>query len=86
VGVAAACNGSLARNAEAPVISVKERDFRIVAPKHVPAGDVVFRVENNGPEAHELIVVRADRALPLRTDGITADEERLQTHSPARAS
>jgi uncharacterized cupredoxin-like copper-binding protein len=82
VGVAAACSGSVARHAGAPVVSVTERDFKIVAPKHVPAGDVVFRIHNKGPDAHELIVVRADRALPLRADGITADEELLEPRIP----
>ena len=36
-----------------------ERDFAIVAPKTLPAGNVVFRVRNKGPVAHELLIVRA---------------------------
>jgi uncharacterized cupredoxin-like copper-binding protein len=61
------------------VIAVTERDFAIVAPKQLPAGNVVFRVANTGPVAHELLVVRApaDGALPMRTDGLTVDEDRL---------
>ena len=61
------------------VIAVTERDFAIVAPKVLPAGNVVFRVANKGPVAHELLVVRdtADDALPMRTDGLTVDEDRL---------
>jgi uncharacterized cupredoxin-like copper-binding protein len=44
----------------------------------VPAGNVSFRVLNQGPTTHELIVVRTDRApdkLPLQDDGLTVDEE-----------
>ena len=44
----------------------------------VPAGTVRFRVRNEGPTTHELIVVRTDRApddLPLQSDGLTVDEE-----------
>ena len=44
----------------------------------VPAGTVRFRVRNEGPTTHELIVVRTDRApddLPLQSDGLTVDED-----------
>jgi uncharacterized cupredoxin-like copper-binding protein len=44
----------------------------------VPAGTVSFRILNQGPTSHELIVVRTDRApdkLPLQGDGLTVDEE-----------
>jgi uncharacterized cupredoxin-like copper-binding protein len=44
----------------------------------VPAGTVSFRVRNQGPTSHELIVVRTNLApdkLPLQDDGLTVDEE-----------
>jgi uncharacterized cupredoxin-like copper-binding protein len=44
----------------------------------VPAGTVSFRIRNQGPTTHEVIVVRTDRApgkLPLQSDGLTVDEE-----------
>jgi uncharacterized cupredoxin-like copper-binding protein len=44
----------------------------------VPAGTVSFRIRNQGPTSHELIVVRTDRPpgkLPLQPDGLTVDEE-----------
>ena len=44
----------------------------------VPAGTVSFRIVNEGPTTHEVIVVRTDRApdkLPLQRDGLTVDEE-----------
>jgi plastocyanin len=64
------------------VVTVKERDFKIAAStQRVAAGDVVFRVTNRGPDAHELIVIRAPGQLPLRSDGITVDEERLEAQT-----
>ncbi|HEU4899241.1 MAG TPA: sulfocyanin-like copper-binding protein [Actinomycetota bacterium] len=44
----------------------------------VPAGTVSFRIRNEGPTTHELIVVRTNHAsekLPLQRDGLTVDEE-----------
>jgi uncharacterized cupredoxin-like copper-binding protein len=44
----------------------------------VPAGTVSFRILNQGPTTHEMIVVRTDRPpdkLPLQGDGLTVDEE-----------
>jgi uncharacterized cupredoxin-like copper-binding protein len=61
------------------VISVVERDFGVVAPKYLAAGDAVLRVQNRGPDAHELIVVRLDRkSLPMRDDGMTVSEEAVE--------
>jgi hypothetical protein len=65
--------------AQVAVLRVTERDFRISAPRHVRSGDLLLSVRNRGPDAHELIVVR-DRSsrLPLRRDGSTVSEERLE--------
>jgi uncharacterized cupredoxin-like copper-binding protein len=61
------------------MVRIAERDFRISAPKHLASGDVVLSVRNNGPDAHELIVVRTRGArLPLRADGSTVSEEKLE--------
>lgn len=61
------------------VVNVSERDFRIVvSTTHVSPGRVVFRVANHGPDAHELILIRERAQLPLRSDGITVDEEGLE--------
>jgi len=78
--VATGCGGHDGGAAErTPIIQVTERDFRITAPKHAPAGTVTFKVRNRGPVAHELIVVRQGRqALPLRRDDVTVDEEALE--------
>jgi uncharacterized cupredoxin-like copper-binding protein len=60
------------------VLSVFERDFHVAAPTTVSAGDVELLAHNEGPDEHELIVVRTDQAtLPLRADGITVDEDTL---------
>jgi len=60
------------------VVPVVERDFQIKAPGRVAAGIVTLAVHNDGPDQHELIVVRlSGKPLPLRGDGITIDEERL---------
>jgi uncharacterized cupredoxin-like copper-binding protein len=80
---AAGCGSSNRVDAAAQVVSVNERDFAITAsPKVVEAGDVVFRADNHGPDAHELIVARAPGSsgirLPFRTDGLTVSEETLK--------
>ena len=59
-------------------VRVTLKDFRIVAPAHIRAGTVDLVVRNRGPESHELIVVRATRPLPMRTDGVTADEDAFE--------
>jgi len=65
------------------VVSVGESDFHIAAPTQIKAGNVVLRVSNQGPDRHELIVVRTDgKALPLRGDGLTVDEEAVEKREP----
>lgn len=64
-----------AASAGSPAVKVTERDFQITAPKRVRAGDVNLSVTNNGPDTHELIVVRSNgKPLPLRSDGLTVNE------------
>jgi uncharacterized cupredoxin-like copper-binding protein len=61
-------------------VQVTERDFHVTAPTQLPAGRVRLTVRNGGPDAHELIVARVGGGapLPLRRDGLTVDEERIQ--------
>jgi uncharacterized cupredoxin-like copper-binding protein len=76
---AVGCAGPSGSAAGASVIAVTERDFAISAPKYLAAGDVVLRVQNRGPDGHELIVVRLDRgSLPMRSDGMTVSEEAVE--------
>ena len=72
--------GSGGSEADAHVtrLRITERDFRISAPKHVRSGDLLLSVRNRGPDAHELIVVREGSRLPLRRDGSTVSEEKLE--------
>jgi uncharacterized cupredoxin-like copper-binding protein len=75
---AAAAAGSPRARARPAVVAVTVRDFRIGAPRALPAGRVTLRVHNRGPDDHELLVVRHRRgALPLRGDGLTVDEDRI---------
>jgi uncharacterized cupredoxin-like copper-binding protein len=67
-----------ASNRGPTTLRVVERDFSIKAPKRVHAGDVELVVHNKGPASHELIVVRDRGGLPLRSDGLTVDEEALE--------
>ena len=70
-------------------VSVLLDDFRVRSDRAVvPAGPVRFRLANNGPSTHELIVVRTDRAadrLPLQHDGLTVEEEGSGVHHVGEA-
>jgi uncharacterized cupredoxin-like copper-binding protein len=57
---------------------IVERDFRIKAPKQLPAGDVRLTLHNRGPAHHELALIRGAAPLPLRADGLTVDEDALK--------
>jgi uncharacterized cupredoxin-like copper-binding protein len=62
----------------AKAVQVTVRDFRISAPKHLKAGTVQLSVHNKGPDAHELILIRANGPLPMRSDGTTVDEDAVE--------
>jgi hypothetical protein len=75
--------GSAERDTRAQSAVVVEKDFTIKAPARLSAGEVDLLVHNRGPDEHELIVARVGaRGLPLRTDGLTLDEEALQSNEP----
>jgi uncharacterized cupredoxin-like copper-binding protein len=79
VVAAAACGGGNRTAQGEQIARVTEKDFAITAPKRLRAGEIRLVAENEGPDTHELIVVRDDgRLLPLRTDGLTVDEETLE--------
>jgi uncharacterized cupredoxin-like copper-binding protein len=65
-------------------VSVTERDFHIgLSTATVQAGAVRLRIRNAGPDDHELIVAPdRSRALPLRSDGFTVDEEAIRSFEP----
>jgi uncharacterized cupredoxin-like copper-binding protein len=76
VGLLASGCGSGSHRA-LPVLSITERDFRITVTPTVPAGVVPVTLHNEGPVSHELLIIRAHGALPLRADGFTIDEDAL---------
>ena len=61
------------------LVQISEKDFRIVVePGRIATGDVEVVVRNQGPDTHELIMVRSGGSqLSLRRDGLTVDEEAL---------
>jgi uncharacterized cupredoxin-like copper-binding protein len=78
---AAGCGSQPVRHAHAgAVVRVTERDFKITAPATVRAGHVQLLVANEGPDDHELAVVRAPIVgeLPMRRDGLTIDEDAIE--------
>jgi FtsP/CotA-like multicopper oxidase with cupredoxin domain len=82
VVTASACaDGRRASPSAGHRLVIRERDFRITAPSHVRAGRVLVQVTNEGPDDHELLIVRWSAGpvgLPLRPDGITINEEALR--------
>jgi uncharacterized cupredoxin-like copper-binding protein len=74
--LSACSSGSAHKAAGAATVRVQERDFRIaVSPARVRAGVVHILVRNQGPDTHELLIVRSSgRELPLRSDGLTINE------------
>ena len=73
------CGGNSTSPAGVRVVRIGERDFHITAPRHLPPGRVRLEVANNGPDLHELIVVREPSTpLPMRADGVTVDEDALE--------
>ena len=74
------CGGS--GDAATAVLRVSESDFAIKAPKTLASGDYRLEVGNRGPNTHELLLVRSNgRGLPLRTDGITVDEDAVESQT-----
>lgn len=64
-------------------IPVVEHDFHIEAPSRLAAGTYTFEVENDGATDHELIIAPSpDGRLPLRADGLTVDEEAIESEEP----
>jgi len=86
--VLSACSSrsSTARD-DGVLVRVTARDFHIkVSPARVPAGDVRLVIRNKGPDTHEVYIVRAGRhGLPLRSDGLTVDEEKLEPFTVGEA-
>jgi len=79
IGLSACSSSPRASDHGATVVRVTVRDFHIkVSPKHIPAGPARLVVVNKGPDTHEILVARTGSALPLRSDGLTVDEDKLE--------
>jgi uncharacterized cupredoxin-like copper-binding protein len=80
LALAGCASGSRNGASRGPTVRIKERDFRIiVSPARVHAGAVRLVVNNEGPDTHELLIVRSSgQGLPLRSDGLTIDEEAVE--------
>jgi uncharacterized cupredoxin-like copper-binding protein len=78
--VAAGCVGqSSSAVMQGSVVHVSERDFHIgLKPAVIKAGVVTLVDHNQGPDTHELIIVRAAGHLPFRSDDITVNEDALK--------
>jgi uncharacterized cupredoxin-like copper-binding protein len=74
-------SGSSHEAASDATVRVVERDFRItLSPSRVRAGTVRLLVRNQGPDTHELLVVHSPSGLlPLRSDGLTINEAKLDS-------
>jgi uncharacterized cupredoxin-like copper-binding protein len=83
-GVALSGCGSTRASASTPrTAAIVERDFHIQAPTTLHSGTVTLRVHNEGPDQHELIIVPGTKSsLPLRKDGLTVDEETVESSEP----
>src|SRR4051812_37285113 len=58
-------------------------DFKINAPASINPGRLRWQLHNLGPDSHELLIVPLQGArLPLRSDGLTVDEDALQRLHP----
>ena len=78
--VLAAC-GPAEPASSGPVFDVTIRDFKVrPSSPTAPAGVVTLSVSNIGPTTHEFVVVRTDLPddeLPIGSDGLSVDEDRL---------
>jgi hypothetical protein len=74
------CGASHANPRPGRTSVVTERDFHIEAPARLASGAYTFAVSNHGVTDHELIVASTPNgSLPLRPDGLTIDEEAIES-------
>jgi uncharacterized cupredoxin-like copper-binding protein len=79
----AACGGSHTSARAGKTFTVAEHDFHIEAPTRLESGTYTIHVANDGATDHELIIAPTKNgSLPLRPDGLTIDEESLESSEP----
>ncbi len=80
----AGCGESKAHASASRTVAVTEHDFRVEAPASLPGGgSYTFIVTNDGATHHEMIIAPTKTgSLPLRSDGLTVDEEAIEASEP----
>jgi uncharacterized cupredoxin-like copper-binding protein len=79
----AGCGESRASARAGRTIDVTEHDFHIEAPTRLAAGLYSIHIANDGATDHELIIAPTQNgSLPLRPDGLTVDEESVESSEP----
>jgi uncharacterized cupredoxin-like copper-binding protein len=75
---ATSCGGSGSEGGGAGDVTVTMKDFSLAAtPGTFSAGDITFAIQNDGPSAHEFVVIRSDDApdaLPVENGVIPEDQ------------
>ena len=78
---AVACSSSSSSSAsgsDTGGVSATEKDFSIdLATSSAPAGSVTFNISNQGPSAHEFVIIKTDDApdaLPVKDNTVEEDK------------
>ncbi len=75
---ATSCGGSGSAGSTTGDVTVTMKDFSITTSvASFPAGDVTFGIHNDGPSAHEFVIIRTDDApdaLPVENGVIPEDQ------------
>ena len=78
---AVACSSSSSSSAsgsDTGGVSATEKDFSIdLATSSAPAGSVTFNISNEGPSAHEFVIIKTDDApdaLPVKDNTVEEDK------------
>ncbi|HJX08409.1 MAG TPA: sulfocyanin-like copper-binding protein [Actinomycetota bacterium] len=79
VACSSSSSSSSAGGTDTGGVSATEKDFAIdLASSSAPAGSVTFNISNEGPSAHEFVVIETDDAPDaLPTKNGTVDEDNL---------
>lgn len=75
---ATSCGGSGSAGSATGDVTVTMKDFSITtSAASFPAGDITFGIQNDGPSAHEFVILRTDDApdaLPVENGEIPEDQ------------
>jgi uncharacterized cupredoxin-like copper-binding protein len=75
---ATSCGGSGSTGNATDDVAVTMKDFSITTSvASFPAGDITFGIQNDGPSAHEFVIIRTDDApdaLPVENGEIPEDQ------------